>query len=345
MSFFFSRRFVVPSFALLLLLTVAPGARAHEKWFVAGEPPSLTGRGFLTAYSLSAAAAAVSVTLIAGFFWRKRKGMDLVPGPERLGATDEGLTRFYAWVPIILGLHFAVPLLVLGVQGKLFSPNNQPAAPWNLFIGTWEIAIALGFLYGGLTRFFAAALALLWVVAGFSLGWEIAFENLHYLGAAVFFFCTGRGPYSIDRVLFPSLEASPALAQSAVTALRISIGLGFAFVAFTEKLANPALATAFLAQYQLNFTAALGFPLSSATFIWCAGTTELIIGLFLAFGIFPRVIIVAAWGIINLTLTIFSWVELVGHLPIYGIMAILLIWTPSEKTKRLWQRGVLGREA
>ncbi len=69
----------------------------------------------------------------------------------------------------------------------------------------------------------------------------------------------------------------------------------------------------------------------------------MIIGFFLAFGIFPRTIIVAAWGIINLTLTIFSWVELVGHLPIYGIMAILLVWAPSEKTHRLWQRGVLGR--
>ena len=78
------------------------------------------------------------------------------------------------------------------------------------------------------------------------------------------------------------------------------------------------------------------------TFIWCAGTTELVIGLFLAFGFFPRTVIIVAWGVINLTLTIFSWVELVGHLPIYGIMSILLVWSPSEKTQHLWQRGVQG---
>ena len=95
---------------------------------------------------------------------------------------------------------------------------------------------------------------------------------------------------------------------------------------------------------KLARSAATGVPLSDPAFIWCAGTTELLIGLFLAFGIFPRVIIVAAWGIINLTLTIFSWVELVGHLPLYGIMAVLLIWDPSDKTNALWSRGVLGRE-
>jgi uncharacterized membrane protein YphA (DoxX/SURF4 family) len=345
MSFLRWRRLVGWTVTLMAVLSGATVAQAHEKWFVSGETPALAAHGFLTSYCLSAVAAAVGVTLVGWFFWRRRQQRDLVPGPENLGAHEAGLTLFYSWVPVILGLHFAVPLLVLGVQGKLFSPNNVPDAPWNFLIGTWEIAVALGLFYGGLTRFFAASLALLWVIAGVFMGWEMAFENLHYLGAAVFFFCTGRGPHAIDRVLFPAFEPSPALALRAMTALRISIGAGFAFVAFTEKLANPGLALTFLGQYPLNFTAAVGFPMSDGAFIWCAGTTELVIGLFLAFGIFPRVIILGAWGIINLTLTLFSWVELVGHLPIYGIMAVLLVWSPSEKTNRLWQKGVLGRES
>lgn len=322
-------------------LAVATLAQAHEKWFVAGPPPALEAQGFFSAFCLSATGVAVAITLLAAFFWRRRGKRDLVPGPERLGATADGMARFYGWVPIVVAIHFAVPLLVLGVQGRMFSPNNQPAAPWNLFLGTAEIGIALSFLYGGLTRVFAAALAVLWVIAGFSVGWETAFENLHYLGAAIFFFSVGRGPFAFDRLLFPALEPSPALARWGLIALRVSIGAGFAFVAFTEKLANPALAHEFLAQYQLNFTAATGIALTDHQFIWCAGTTELLIGLFLAFGIFPRVIILAAWGIINLTLTIFSWVELVGHLPIYGIMSILLVWAPSAETDRLWTQGVL----
>jgi hypothetical protein len=345
MRVFHHRGWTTASVTMLALFGAIPSAFAHEKWFLSGPQPDLMPQGFLTSFCLSGVAVAAVVTVAGWFFWKKRRKRDLIPGPESLGATEAGLTRFYALVPFILGMHFAVPLLVLGVQGKLFSPNNQPDAPWHLLIGTLEIAIALSFLYGGLTRLFATALGLLWVYAAASLGGEIALENLHYLGAAAFFYCTGRGPQSIDRMLFPALEPSPVLARHAMTALRASLGLGFAFVAFSEKLANPALAHAFLAEYALNFTKALGIPLSDSAFIWCAGTTELLIGLFLAFGIFPRVIIVAAWGIINLTLTIFSWVELVGHLPIYGILAVLLIWAPSEKMDTLWARSVLGRDS
>jgi uncharacterized membrane protein YphA (DoxX/SURF4 family) len=340
----FGRLFTMIAVALAWLAG-ATLTHAHEKWFVAGKPPALTPDGFLSAFCLSAVAVAAGVTALAAVFWRRRGQRDLIPGPERLGATDEGMARFYSWVPVVIGIHFAVPLLVLGVQGRLFSPNNELTAPWIFILGTWQIAIALSFLYGGLTRVFAASLALLWVIAGFVAGWETAFENLHYLGAAVFFFCKGRGPYSIDRMLFPGLAPSPALAKHGLKLLRISMGAGFVFVAFTEKLANPALAQTFLSQFPLNFTATTSFPLSNETFVWCAGTTELLIGLFLAFGIFPRVIIIAAWGVINLTLTIFSWVELVGHLPIYGIMAVLLVWAPSEKTSRLMRRGIFGCDA
>jgi hypothetical protein len=34
--------------------------------------------------------------------------------------------------------------------------------------------------------------------------------------------------------------------------------------------------------------------------------------------------------------------ELVGHLPLYGVMAVLLVWTPAEAEQRLWVRGVLA---
>jgi hypothetical protein len=49
-----------------------------------------------------------------------------------------------------------------------------------------------------------------------------------------------------------------------LTTLRISVGVG---AALTEKLANPALAQAFLDQFQLNFTAAIGVPISDRAFI------------------------------------------------------------------------------
>ena len=84
--------------------------------------------------------------------------------------------------------------------------------------------------------------------------------------------------------------------------------------------------------------------MSDELFALCAGATELVIGLWTMFGLFPRVIIATAWIFINMTLTVFNWVELLGHLPLYGVMAVLLIWTPTEEDQRLWVRGVLGHD-
>ena len=53
-------------------------------------------------------------------------------------------------------------------------------------------------------------------------------------------------------------------------------------------------------------------------------------------------IIGTAWLFINMTLTLFSWVELLGHLPLYGVMGMLLIWTPDPDDQDLWVKGVLG---
>jgi hypothetical protein len=173
-------------------------------------------------------------------------------------------------------------------------------------------------------------------------GLEPMLENLHVLGFAAFFGLAGRGPYAIDRLLFPVLEPSPNLARRAMVSLRVATGGALAVVAFTEKLANPALARAFLQEHPLNFTPWLGIPMSDDLFILCAGTTELLIALCLIFGLYPRFVILTTWLFINMTLTIFNWVELVGHLPLYGVMGILLVWTPREEDQRAWVSGVIG---
>jgi len=130
------------------------------------------------------------------------------------------------------------------------------------------------------------------------------------------------------------------LARNAVIALRIGLGASFVIVAFTEKLANLPLALAFLQKYPLNFTWFLGPPLSDHTFVLAAGAVELLVGLCLLFGVFAREAIVVAWLPINLTLTYFDTTELIGHLPIYGIMALLLIWIPGRANRDEWIQGL-----
>jgi uncharacterized membrane protein YphA (DoxX/SURF4 family) len=329
--------------ALVALLGAPAGpAHAHEKWFV-GEPVGgLRWDLLFRPLPLALVGAVLLVTLLGGALWRAR-GRGFLPGPEAFGATNGRRSLLYGLVPLILGIHIAVPLLVNGVQGTLFSPDNEMPGVWANFLGLAEAGIALALFYGGLTRVAAAALGLLWVSGIFLVGLEPMLENVLYLGFAAFFLLAGRGPLSVDRLLFPRLEPRAELSRYAVPAVRIGVGLSLAFVAFTEKFANVPLGLAFLGEYPLNFTGVLGVPLTDEAFVLCAGAVELLVGLWIALGIFVREVVVVAWFPTNLTLTLFAWEELIGHLPIYGVMAVLLVWGAGPKNLSLWTEGLRER--
>lgn len=322
-----------------MLVASTDVAYAHVKWFEQATEYGLRWDLFFRPLPLAFLAAVVLATLAAGLLW-KRRGRGFVPGPEAFGALDAGRSTLYGLLPAILGVHVAVPLLFNGVQGNLFSSDNALPVPWSNFLGLFETGVALSLFYGGFARIAAVGLAGLWLAGIPLLGLQPMLDNTLFLGFAAFFFLAGRGPVSVDRVLFPRLEPPERLARYAVPALRIGFGLSFIFVAFTEKFANLPLAQAFLERYPLNFTGALGVPLPDEVFILSGGSVELLVGLLLTFGIFPRETILIALVPVNLTLTVFNYTELVGHLPIYGVLAMLLIWEPGRKNLSLWLRGL-----
>lgn len=330
-----TRRMLPRALAGLGLLQVAI---AHEKWFIEEDRFQTQ---LATAFDWPQAGfvlLALAVLAGAELVWRSRSGRPFLPGPEVLGADERGLRILYGLAPVILGVHLAVPLLISGVSGNLFAPNALLEGAWPYVLGLVQTGIALSLFYGGFARLAAVALLLLWLLGFVAVGPESMLENLHIPGFAVFFFLVGRGPYSIDRLVFPRLEPSSRLATQAVPILRIAAGLSFIVVAFTEKLANLPLALAFLDTYPLNFSTALGIPIPDDLFVLAAGAVELTIGLLLVRGIFVRETIIIAWLPFNLTLTVFNWVELVGHLPFYGIMALLLVW--DRRDGRLWEAGL-----
>jgi hypothetical protein len=63
---------------------------------------------------------------------------------------------------------------------------------------------------------------LLWLIGAGVVGLESMLENAHYLGFGAFFLLTGRGPYAVDRLLFPALDATPRLSRLAMPCLRIT---------------------------------------------------------------------------------------------------------------------------
>jgi uncharacterized membrane protein YphA (DoxX/SURF4 family) len=323
-----------------LCLLFGSSAEAHVKWFHQGPQPPFDWSAVLQPETLVFIGAVASLVLLLLIVQRARGGKGFIPSLEFFGALPERRMALYGLIPAILAVHFAVPLFVSSVQGNMFAPGLELPGAWAYFIGLLQAGIALSLFYGGFTRIAAVILAWLWLVSIAFIGFENALDNAVVLGFAGFFFLAGRGPIAIDRLIFPKLEPREALIKYAVTALRIGVGVSLAASAFTEKLGNPLLASQFLQQQPLNFTASLGIPIADATFIRMAGSVELLVGLCLIFGVFTREIIVIAWFPLNLTLTVFDWVELVGHLPIYGAMALLLIWENSSQNMTLWVRGL-----
>ncbi len=110
--------------SLALAVTATP-AFAHEKWFQNASEFPLRWDLFSRPLPLALFVAVLIATLGAGLLWRARDGRSFIPGPEAFGATDERRSTLYALAPLILGVHIAVPLLFNGVQGQLFTPDNQ----------------------------------------------------------------------------------------------------------------------------------------------------------------------------------------------------------------------------
>jgi len=300
----------------------------HERWFTdEGRFPVQWGT-WATPGSLVTVAVALGITLIATAIYRVQGRRSVVPGPIALGMPWDKYVTLLTWVPLVIGVHMGVTLLVSGVSRQLFVPNLE--LPVNLFggvLGMVEIAIALSFIYGALARPAAAALGLLWLIGALVFGPLRLIEHTEILGIAFFLFATGRGPLAFDMALDKLNKPVSSLIPYAVPVLRIALGVGLTVVAFTEKIWNIPMGLAFLADHHFNFFPYIGLPaIDDTKFLLIAGAVELLVGLMLIAGTYVRLIIILTLIPFNLTLPFLGWRELVGHLPTYGILALLLLW-------------------
>jgi hypothetical protein len=301
---------------------------AHERWFTDETRFPVQFDTWASPNSLIPIAVALGITVIATVIFNARGRRSVVPGPIALGMPWENYIRLLTWVPLVIGVHMGVTLLVSGVSRQLFIPNLVlPVTLRCCVLGMVEIAIALSFIYGALARPAAAVLALLWVVGMLVFGPLRLIEHTEILGIAFFLFATGRGPLAFDMALDRLNKPVARMIPYAVPVLRVALGIGLTVVAFTEKIWNIPMGLAFLADHHFNFFPYIGMPgIDDTKFLLIAGTVELLVGLMLIAGTYVRLIIIVTLVPFNLTLPFLGWRELVGHLPIYGILALLLLW-------------------
>ncbi|HEX6627248.1 MAG TPA: hypothetical protein VF105_04790 [Gemmatimonadaceae bacterium] len=320
----------------------------HERWFLDETMFPVRFDTWSTPDSLIPIAVAVGITGIATAIYRIRGRHNVVPGPIQLGMPWENYVRLLTWVPLVIGVHMGVTLLVSGVSRQLFIPNLL--LPLNLLggvLGMIEIAIALSFIYGALARPAAVALGAIWLVGTIVFGPLRLIEHTEILGIAFFIYATGRGPLAFDQALDRLNKPVARLIPYAVPVLRIALGIGLVVVAFTEKIWNIPMALAFLQEHHFNFFPYIGMTMiDDKTFVLIAGTVELVVGLMLLAGTYVRLVIVITLIPFNLTLPFMGWRELVGHLPTYGILALLLLWGDERPGERgALVRALVGEKA
>ncbi len=294
---------------------VASPPFAHETWFVSDDHG--TDWSFATeSLTLGLLAAALVVTLGVRALSRFRSGVD-VPF----------LARLVPYVPFAIRLHLAVSLLGLLSLGFYLSPAmDLQGDVTGVLLGAVMALVAIGMATGWHTRAAAALLVAAGPLGVLEFGFSPVLQRIDMLGLAAFVLIAGPGRWSADAETGSAREPSlPALGQ-AVWALRIAAGLALVIVAFAEKLANPDLALALLDEKPyLNVARELGLPLGDLEFIRLAGAIEVLFGLLLISGALPQACVLVAGVPFNATLWFFGNTELVGHLPVYGAMLVLLV--------------------
>jgi hypothetical protein len=306
---------------------------AHEMWFPHDGFPmdwSLAGQAATLALLAVAVLATVAVRLAAR----------VVPGVD-----VPALARLAPYMPFAVRLHLAVSLVGLLSMGDYLSPDmDLPATPAGIVLGAVMAIVAVSMATGWKARRAAILLIAAGPLGMAMFGVSPVLQRIDLLGLAVYVLVAGAGRWSADFESGRDRDPSPVEAARAVWALRVGAGVALIVVAFVEKLANPRLALAFLADHpQLNVAHQLGLGLSDLGFIRAAGAIEVLFGLLLISGALPQAIVLIAGIPFNATLWFFGATELVGHLPVYGAMLVLVVYgsdaTLREGVRALWPWG------
>lgn len=238
------------------------------------------------------------------------------------------LARLVPFMPFAVRIHLAVSLIGMLSFGWYLSPAmDLEADVAGILLGAVMVVVAIGMATG----WHARAAAWLLVAAGplgmLEFGVVPVLARVDLLGLAVFIIFTGPGLWSADVEGGRERPEDGAARARAIWALRIAVGAALIVVAFQEKLANPDLALALLQDKpELNVADRIGLPLGNLEFARIAGAIEVLFGLLLISGALSQAAVLIAGVPFNATLWFFGINELVGHLPIYGAMLVLLVF-------------------
>jgi hypothetical protein len=303
----------------------------HESWFTEERPP-FDASLLLDPWTLAGIVAVIGITV--GWRWLAHRFRQ----PE-LGSLG-GLGRLSPWVPRLLAVHAGVSLLAQAYAGTYLAPGLPlPAGFRGTLLALLEGLVGVWLTSGFRIRTGAGLLVLAGPLGMLAYGVVPILERIDLLGIGLFLTLLPPGP---DRE--GAAPDSPQPVAAALLALRLMVGGSLVILAFTEKLARPQLAMAFLDRYPFfNLLRLVGLEGSDLTFVRLAGLVELLVGLLIMSGALPQLTIFLAGIPFNATLFFLGSEELIGHLPLYGAMLALLVYGSDRRLAPLTSVLRVGR--
>jgi hypothetical protein len=292
---------------------------AHETWFTPARPPYDWAFAFELP-SLILIGAALAITAV---WWLADRRL---PRPE-LGFLRP-LGRLAPYVPRLLAIHAGVSLLAQAARGTYLVPALElPSNAFGSAVAIAEGVVGVWLITGFKIRFAAALLVAAGPVGMAGYGVVPILERVDLLGVALFLALLPPADTPAGAV-----RAGPPLVARALFALRLLVGGALVILAFTEKLARPELALAFLDRYPaFNILGAVGLEVGDVLFVRIAGAVEMLFGLLIISGALPQLAVTLAGIPFNATLFFLGSEELIGHLPIYGAMLALIVYGSSPE--------------
>ena len=319
----------------MAVLSLAPTvAQAHVKWFE--DPSHYPLRTDLILSWRTAAAIGVSLAALALLYLLQR-ALGSPHWPDL-----QFLEKMAIGAPTLLAVQAAIGLIYAAVQPVLFAPNlplSSNAA--GLTLAAVQILIGFSFITGIGDWLAALVLMLLGPLAFLFFPPMDVLEQFFWAGIGVVVLVLGR--YAVEggqaRPWFR--KRNPAWSSRAVAILRIIAGLSIIAPGLSEKIWNPDIGAAFLADHPgFNFMQAfLGVSwFTDELFVLAAGIMEAVIGVLLVSGLLTRVVILGMFVPFNVGVPFLPPQELLGHIPIFGIMYFLLVHSsgiaPGESIDR-----------
>jgi hypothetical protein len=296
---------------------------AHETWFV--DETAMDWSFAFEAATLALLGLAVVVTIAVRVLASRFPGLDI-----------PFLGQMAPYMPFAVRIHLAVSLVGLLSLGFYLSPNMDLQANLAGFVlGAVMVVVAITMASGWHAREGALLLVAAGLIGMVEFSVSDVIQRADMLGLALFVLLAGPGRWSADFELRRAPEPTYEAQARAVWAMRMAAGTALIVVAFVEKLANPDMALRFLAEHpHFNVAQEIGIGMSDLEFTRVAGAIEVLFGLLIMSGALSQAVVVIAGIPFNATLYFFGNMELVGHLPVYATMLVLLVYGSDPRLRR-----------